>query len=416
MSTKPDYSYLHRRVGDLAAEINREKETEPARARKLQQWERTADDTARKAKSDTAAALAAYVRVCGYSPESERLMLFVMAATRGEDGLTCAPDWMMGAYLDNLDAAEMEALRPLPTKDREKRSLAQKWKRAWDGFNLEQKRARIVAIKRLPGSMNQKTGKGRASEIYALFVQDLVEIEREARGMRGVRRYERFDRAAQIVVERKRGERPHPPEFKPDARRTRLRAPETTATRLNRCLHSVREKIAELIKGEIAAGATPDDVHALAETLLAAVGEVVAESAPSSLEDLTLIQGSSKPLNEVANDDKSDAHFENTFCENTEENRKTEPFEVFKFEDLDDTPPDASPDAEMSVEIATAEAENDAALDHERAGLPDSENDTPPDTSPPLELYDEDGNFHLPATARATLREIEEARRRRHLE
>ncbi len=61
--------------------------------------------------------------------------------------------------------------------------------------------------------------------------------------------------------------------------------------------------------------------------------------------------------------------------------------------------------------------ESDAILDRvERAGLPDSENDTPPDDSPPLELYDEHGNFHLPATARATVRQIEEARRRRHLE
>jgi len=61
--------------------------------------------------------------------------------------------------------------------------------------------------------------------------------------------------------------------------------------------------------------------------------------------------------------------------------------------------------------------EPDATLDRveERAGLPHSEN-TPPDGSPPLELYDEHGNFHLPATARATVRQIEDARRRRHLE
>ncbi len=340
MSTRLDHSYLHRAVSELGVKIRKEDELEPARLRSIEQWKRTADADARKAKSDTAAALTAYVRACDFSPESERLMILVMAATRGEDRLTCAPDWMMGAYLKGLDATEVEALRLLPTRDREKRNLAQNWKRAWDGFDLEQKRIGIIAIKRLPGRMDQKTGKGRASELYALFVQDLVEIEREAKTMRGGKRYERFDRAARVIAEQERSKRPHPPDIEAEPRRTRLRAPETRATRLNRCVHAVHEKIAELVKLELAEGATPDDLHALAEILLAAVGEAVAESVPSlQADDLTLIQGSSNSPNQVAESAELVPPTFEAVCENAEEKRETAPFEVLKFEDSNDSPP-----------------------------------------------------------------------------
>jgi len=361
MSSKPDYSYLHRAVGELAAKIRQEDEAEPARVRSLEQWKRTADGDARKQKSDTAAAFIAYARACGYSPESERVLLIVMTATGGEDRFACCPDWLMGAHLAGMDAAEVEELRPLPTKAREKRTLAQRWKRAWDEFDLEQKRAGFDSIKRQPGTMNLRTGKGRASEMYALFVQDLVEIEREAKQMRGVRRYERFDHAARTVVHRLKRERPRTLEIPPEPRRTRLKAPETTAMRLNRCVHQIQETVGELVKSELAAGATPDDVHMLAEALFNALGSAFAHAVPSvPLEDLKEYMGLQKSFSEDLCEDKSDAPFENEFCENTEEKQEFDPLEVFKFEDLSPTenspfeqPAEPAPDP---VELAEAEA------------------------------------------------------------
>lgn len=345
MAAREDALYMARRAAEVAAQLRTEDENSHTCKTRLETWEREANRKEREAKSDTAASLAAYVRACGFSPESERLLLVAMAATRGADRLVSAPDWMMGVWLDGGTEEDVRQIEQLPGRSKEKRALAQAWTRAWKAFDNEQRRAGFNAITRQHGTKKWRTGKNQASQLYTHFVQHLVEIEREARLMRGARRFERFDRAARQAVERIRREHPRPTDFPPEPRKRRMKQPDTPALCRLRLVEDVRELAEGHIKRALAAGAQPEDMHAMFESAFAALGDVFAIAAPTDtdiepeqpsalpLEDLISIKRSSNSPSSEASDKKSDPHFENTVCENIEENRKSDAVSVFNFED-----------------------------------------------------------------------------------
>lgn len=345
MAAREDALYMARRAAEVAAQLRTEDENSHARKTRLETWEREADRKEREAKSDTAASLAAYVRACGFSPESERLLLVAMAATRGADRLVSAPDWMMGVWLDGGTEEDVRQIEQLPGRSKEKRALAQAWTRAWKAFDNEQRRAGFNAITRQHGTKKWRTGKNQASQLYTHFVQHLVEIEREARLMRGVRRFERFDRAARQALERIRREHPRPTDFPSEPRKRRIKQPDTPALCQYRLVDKVQELAKEEIKRALAAGAQTEDLHAMLESAFAALGDVFAATAPTDaesepeqssalpLEDLVSIKRSSNSPSGEASDKKSDTHFENTVCENIKGNRKSDAVSVFNFED-----------------------------------------------------------------------------------
>jgi hypothetical protein len=246
MAAREDDLYIARRVSELSAKVRNEDASSIERKRRFEAWEREADRHLREMKSDTAESLTAYARACGFSAESERLMLFVMAHTRGADRLTNAPDWMMGLRLaggTTEDLARIESLRGNAT---EKRTLAQRWKRAWLAFDAEQERAGFDSIKRQPGTKDFRTGKKHASRLHALFVQHLVEMERIAKSTYKVKRFERFDRAARDVVKAARCEHPRQPEIPREPRKSRINPAPDVATLQMRALRKIGELVDEL--------------------------------------------------------------------------------------------------------------------------------------------------------------------------
>jgi hypothetical protein len=346
MVAKEDSLYIARRASEVAAQLRTEDENSHAHKTRLETWEHEADRKEREAKSDTAASLAAYVRACGFSPEAERLMLVAMAATRGAGRPVTAPDWMMGVWLDGGTEEDVRRIEQLPAHSTEKRTLAQSWTRAWKPFDEEQRDLGFNAITRQQGTKNWRTGKNKASQLHAHFVQHLVEIEREARLRRGVRRFERFSRAARDVVERVRREHPRPKDFPSEPRRRRMKQPDTPALCCHRLLRKIREAAEDEIKRARATGAQPEDIHAMLESAFEELGGVFAIATPADtadtepeqsseplLEDLDSIKRSSNLQTDVVTTGKSEAHFENAVCKNIKEICGTDAEMVVKIDD-----------------------------------------------------------------------------------
>ncbi len=413
-----DGQYIARRVSEVAARHRAEEQESHARKVRIETWKREADRKEREAKSDTAAAFLAYVKMRDFSPESKHLMLAAMSATCGADQLTDAPDWKMAIWLGGGDGEDIARIEPLPSDGREKRTLAQSWKRAWDAFNAEQKADKFDAITRQPGTKDFSTGKNKTSMMHVRFVQHLVEIERTAKSFRGVRRFERFERAAQIVVERLRRECERPGEMPAEPRKPRLKQPDTPALCRLRLADELRRVVEKHIKQALAAGAGSDDVHAMSETAFAELGkafaaiepetdaEEPAESSALRLEDpysVRHLQNAFSTGNEGdtadAAKEKSDAHFEETICENIEENRKAEGVFVVNFEEypLPENAPENAPETppEFTLELDPDELAGRLHVRREACNLPlepdagdSTETARKSDASPPFDEHD----------------------------
>jgi hypothetical protein len=508
MSTKPDYSYLHRRVGEVAAEIRREDASEPARVRKVETWERAQDAAVRAQKCDAAAELVSYVRACGYDPDVTPVLLALMAAAaaavaRGEDGFIKCPDWLFGLYINNGTEFDIERVARLPYNSTDKKSLSQLAKRQWDFLDQQQKATKIISVRRIPGYKDGKKNIG--SQYDVSFVQRLVEIGKRKKQMRGGDEFLRLDRATRAVV----AEIPREvrlrcecgAKFDADVTGEDLaaalagwndehqgaghdalaagiktepseRAGKKTKNRITRrtaALIKLEKDVDALIASELADNATGDDlcellveVRALERKIAAAAlkrGDV-AENLVPHLEDL-LKQEERSSKTTRQQDAKSPTSCPPTFSENCENSNKTDDLHSVALLNLksaqpgEDEPSDSLPllDAsaretycyvvggrligELRREITWLHA---AALNRRQevsqvegrwmreTEFKQAHASPPADLTvefdpvgaepdpPPLELYDEHGNFHLPANARATVRQIEEARRKRHLE
>jgi hypothetical protein len=302
----------------------------------------------------------------------------------------------MGVWIENGTAEDMQRVAPLHSKDSEKRRLAQKWKRAWNDFDVEQERAGFDAVRRRHGDKARNGNSGRDSELHAVFVEHLIEIERKAKRMPNFYkcRFECFDRAARFVVKRLKKENPRAAKLEPEKRKSRLRQEDTPALCCWRLTAKIRKLAEDEMQRALAAGANVDDVYMMIEAAFAELGEAFAETtsepdpelehSATSFEDPSLEeQGSSNTDFESTMEGENCKDFADSFYGKAEENRETVPCEVFTFEDLDNTPSDAASLPNLTVEcdveldsIKLAEADR---LEACRISL----NSSPPSVPPP---------------------------------
>jgi hypothetical protein len=163
----------------------------------------------RREKCDTAAQLAAYVNACGYAEGMREILFCVMAAVTAEGGLEACSNWKLGYYLSGGGSADVEALTNSKDEESEKRrrSLAERWTRAWEFALAEFRRTGYWSLMYKPGGRDPDTKKEKASQFDPVFVQKLVEIGEQERelsrhaGMKGnFYRVKRNSIAAREVV------------------------------------------------------------------------------------------------------------------------------------------------------------------------------------------------------------------------
>ncbi len=207
---KADYRERGRRAAAAVAEQAASVRSEPERVARLEKWQRKADEPARRAHSNGMLALDCYVRAVGYDPAVRDVLWVALTANAGEDGEVARGDALMGVYLEGGDESKAERVANLPAHDREKRTLAQSWKRALTFLQAEEDRAGFRSLERRHGT--RSGGKNRVSRMRLFVAQDLVEIEKAALklpgsyGVRGARRFRNFTRAAAEYVARLRDE------------------------------------------------------------------------------------------------------------------------------------------------------------------------------------------------------------------
>jgi hypothetical protein len=248
MSAKSKWAHAHAEAAELAAEVRREPLDQTARVASLEKRRRKQDEPARRAYANQALALRFFVQFCGYAPSVKETLNTAIEAAAGLDHPITRLDWEMGLYLRGGTEQEAARIRALPAHHTEKRTLAKAWTRAFEEYEAEEKRTGIVALRRIPGSKDFKTGQKRASQIHALCAQDIAEIATAAHKVQG-KRFERFARAAQAHVELLRdnparrpveaGEKQEKPK--------RIEQPETSALAVVRFLNKLEKMTDALI-------------------------------------------------------------------------------------------------------------------------------------------------------------------------
>ncbi len=251
MSAQSKWAHVAHEAAELAAEVRREPLDQTARVASLEKRRRKQDEPARRAYANQSLALRLFVQFVGYSPEVKDTLNAAIEAAAGLDHAITRQDWEMGCYLRGVSPEEMERLRALPTRHKDKNTLAKAWTRAYEDYQAEEKRTGIVLLRRIPGSMDFKTGQKRASQIHALCSQDIAEIAAAAMKVHG-KRFERFAKAAAAHVEILRdtpARRAHTKE-ETEPKPTRIRQADTPALLMVRAISKV-EKLADELKREL---------------------------------------------------------------------------------------------------------------------------------------------------------------------
>jgi len=252
MSANKKWAHVHAEAAELAAEVRREPQDKAARVASLEKRRRKQDEPARRAYANQSLALRLFVQFVGYNPEIKDTLNAAIEASAGLDHAITRQDWEMGCYLRGVSREEMERLRALPARHTEKSTLAKAWKRAFDDYQVEEKRTGIVALRRIPGSMDLKTGQKRASQIHAPCAQDIAEIAAAAMKVQG-KRFERFAQAAAAHVAILRDDparRAHTKDEADEIKPKRLQQPDTPALLMVRAVSKV-EKLAEGLRRDL---------------------------------------------------------------------------------------------------------------------------------------------------------------------
>jgi hypothetical protein len=251
MSAQSKWAHSAHEVAELAAEVRREPLDQTARVASLEKRRRKQDEPARRAYANQSLALRLFVQFVGYDQSVADVLRAAIEAAAGLDHAITRVDWEMGCYLRGASPDEMARLRQLPARHKDKRTLAMAWTRAYAEYETEEKRTGIVALRRIPGSKDFKTGQQRASQIHALCSQDIAEIAAAAMKIHG-KRFERFARAAAAHVEILRdtpARRAHTKE-ETEPKPTRIRQADTPALLMVRAISKV-EKLADELKREL---------------------------------------------------------------------------------------------------------------------------------------------------------------------
>lgn len=267
MSAQSKWAHVGHEVAELAAEVRKQPLDKAARVASLEKRRRKQDEPARRAYANQSLALRFFIQFVGYSPEVKDTLNAAIEATAGLDHAITRADWEMGCYMRGASHEEMQRLRALPARHTDKRTLAAAWTRAYAEYEAEEKRTGIVALRRIPGSKDFKTGQRKASQIHALCAQDIAEIAAAAMKVHG-KRFERFAKAAAAHVAILRDDETRRAHTKEDAepKPKRIRQPDTPALMMVRAVSKV-EKLAEALRRDL-----PPEMRAEArEHLIAAL-------------------------------------------------------------------------------------------------------------------------------------------------
>jgi len=249
MSAQSKWAHVAHEAAELAAEVRREPLDQTARVASLEKRRRKQDEPARRAYANQSLALRLFVQFVGYSPEVKDTLNAAIEAAAGLDHAITRQDWEMGCYLRGVSHEEMERLRALPARHKDKSTLAKAWTRAYEDYQAEEKRTGIVLLRRISGSKDFKTGQQKASQIHAPVAQDLAEIAAAAMKVHGKKRFERFAQAAAAHVSILRDDptrRAHTKEKDPAP--SRMKQPDTPALAVVRFLKRVEKAVDELMR------------------------------------------------------------------------------------------------------------------------------------------------------------------------
>ncbi|HEX7318664.1 MAG TPA: hypothetical protein VF297_32445 [Pyrinomonadaceae bacterium] len=269
-------------LSERAVELRREDEEAPQRLASMERWRRKSDEPARVHHANGILALRCWIEACGYDMEKSYNVLSVsVAAAGGADFEVSRPDWMMGFYLRGGTPEEFARVAPLPGKGSEKRALAKAWTDAFAVFQAEQERVGVYSARRRHGE--RRNGKNVSSKLHVYVAQDLAEIERSPE-RRGRKRFEGFAAAARAQLEIVRRDperfvqrtptsdpspRPGVQEAAPPNRRAAFIAKLSKLTR-------------DVLKAEIAAGATEAELDELRAAAHSHLEELFADALPPS--------------------------------------------------------------------------------------------------------------------------------------
>jgi hypothetical protein len=231
--------------------VRREPLDQTARVASLEKRRRKQDEPARRAYANQSLALRFFVQFVGYDQSVADVLRAAIEAAAGLDHAITRVDWEMGCYLRGGSPDEMARLRVLPARHKDKQALAKAWTRAYAEYEAEEKRTGIVALRRIPGSKDFKTGKQRASQIHALCAQDIAEIASAAMKIHG-KRFERFARAAEVHVSILRDDPVRRAHTKAEAetKPARIKQVDTPALLMVRAVSKV-EKLADALRRDL---------------------------------------------------------------------------------------------------------------------------------------------------------------------
>jgi hypothetical protein len=295
--------------------------------------DRKIDKGSRVKASGYAAAFDAFCEVAGFIPEARLPLHIFLSQTKGK-----APD-------EEVFICETDAGRLLPGDDGVAvGSLRKRWVRAWNEIiTPEMARTGKCLGKRIKGSVVLATRhakeKKQAPVYFSELAQAIVDIERAASGMRGLKRDQRFKRAA-LVVWANLPSYIAPkavPKIKaaPEPRGSRLAGNNTR--RMKRCLKAARE-IMEAAKldgtdaqQKVAAHLAIELGRLVADTLdieaenafmlLAGVLETAAENEPVRSNSEDSLVNTEWTENEGTSVTKSDSTLSESDLQNAEEKR-----------------------------------------------------------------------------------------------
>jgi hypothetical protein len=246
--------------------------------------ERQADRPARRQAANFAAAFDVLFHVSGFIPDARLPLHIFLSQTRG-----CAPD-------EEVIISETEAGRLLPGDDEvAPESMRKRWVRAWKLLESEMARTGKSVGSRINGSVTLATrytrGQKKAPVYRSEIAQAVVDIERAARRMNGLKRAERFRLAALEVWS-------HLPDYHSPAEKQQIKTqPEGSAERIagkqaRRMRHwqkTAKEMIAEAqAQGPEALDTLRARLHAELETLFADAESVTESEAPLLESDLQI--------------------------------------------------------------------------------------------------------------------------------